>query len=75
MHEHEHEKNACLLRPCHNGAVTIKAAENSIETSRGALKLLYDPHTAVRPLRTVLGACLCALRTSQTSIVALKKCD
>ena len=53
-------------------AQVVDVAENSVETSRGGrLKLLYDTQTAVLPLETVLGACLCALRTSQTSIVAL----
>lgn len=37
MHEREHEKYAPLLRLCHNGAVMVYVAENSVETSRGGV--------------------------------------
>lgn len=65
---------ACHHGLCYNGAGcrSLEVAGDSVETSHGGhLKLLYDPQTAVRLLGTVSGARLCAIQTSQTSIVAL----
>ena len=48
-----------------------------VETCRGGVETLIWSQTSVQPLaplETVLGRCLCAISTSQTSIVALYRC-
>jgi hypothetical protein len=68
MHEHEHK---CMLAILGSSTMAQFSRTSQLKPAIEALKLLYNPLTAVRPLETVLGSRLCAIRTSHTSIVAL----